>query len=54
MKKIVGVVIVFVLPSLYGGAGTNGKSASAEQKTITPGAPATLKLVIVSNGFKLT
>jgi hypothetical protein len=54
MKKIVCAVIIFVLASLYACAGTHGKSARAEQKSMTPGAPATLKLVIVPNGFKLT
>jgi len=54
MKKIVSIVIVFVLVPLYGCAGMNGKSASAKQKSITLGAPTQLRLVIVPNGFKLT
>ena len=54
MKKIVSIVIVFVLVPLYGCAGMNGKSASAKQKSITLGAPTQLRLVIVPNGFKLS
>ena len=54
MKKIVSIVIIFVLVSFYGCAGMNGKSASAEQKSIILGAPTQLRLVIVPNGFKLS
>jgi len=54
MKKIASIVIIFILVSLYGYAGMNGKSASAEQKSISLGEPTALKLVIVPNGFKLS
>jgi hypothetical protein len=54
MKKILSIVIILDLAALYGCAGMNGKSAGAEQKSTTPGAPAALKLVIVPNGFKLS
>ena len=54
MKKIVSIVIILGLVSLYGCAGMNGKSASAEQKSISLGVPAALKLVIVPNGFRLS
>lgn len=54
MKKIVSTVVILVLVSLYGCAGMNGKSGGAEQKSISPGLPTALKLVIVPNGFKLS
>jgi hypothetical protein len=54
MKKIASIMIILVLSFFYGCAGMNGKSANAEQKSISLGAPATLKLVIVPNGFKLS
>ena len=54
MKKIASIMIIFVLASLSGCAGMNGKSPGAEQKNISLGAPTELKLVIVSNGFKLS
>jgi len=54
MKKILSIVLISGLISLYGCAGMNGKSAGADQKNTIPGAPTALKLVIVPNGFKLT
>jgi hypothetical protein len=45
--------VIFLLVSLCGYSGADGKSAGGE-KDITPGAPTALKLVIVPNGFKLT
>lgn len=54
MKKSVWVPIIVVLASLCAYSGTIGKTAVAEQKSIIPGAPASLKLVIVTNGFRLT
>jgi len=54
MKKIVSIVIFFLMVSFYGCAGANGKSAGAEQKSITLGAPTALRLVIVPNGFELS
>ncbi len=55
MKKIgwrIGVI--FLLVSLCGYSGANGKSVAEGEKDITLGAPTALKLVIVPNGFKLT
>ncbi len=46
--------VIFLLVSLCGYSGANGKSAAGGEKDITPGAPTALKLVIVPNGFKLT
>jgi hypothetical protein len=55
MKRIaVGIGVIFLLVSLCGFAGANGKSADGGQKSITLGAPTTLRLVIVPNGFKLS
>jgi hypothetical protein len=55
MKGIgLSIGIIFLLISLYGCAGANGKSVGAEQKSITLGAPTQLRLVIVPNGFKLS
>jgi hypothetical protein len=55
VKKIATVTgIVVLLASLSGCAYANGRSAGAREKSITPGAPSALKLVIVPNGFKLT
>jgi len=54
MKRIgLSIGVIFLLVSLYGCAVANGKSAGAEQKSITLGAPAALRLVIVPSGFKL-
>ena len=53
MKRIgLGIGIVFLLLSLCGYAGATGKST--EGTSIAPGAPSALRLMIVSNGFKLT
>ena len=55
MKKIgLSIGVIFLLVSLYGCAGANGKSVGAEGKSITLGAPTALRLVIVPNGFKLS
>jgi len=55
MKKIgwsIGVILLLV--SLCGFAGADGKSTAKGEKGIALGAPTSLKLVIVPNGFKLT
>jgi hypothetical protein len=44
--------IVLLLASFYSGAEGKGKSPGA--KTMAPGAPSALKLVIVPEGFKLS
>lgn len=56
MKKIgLGILgVIFLLLSFYGYVGANGRSAGAEQKSISLGAPTQLRLVIVPNGFKLS
>jgi hypothetical protein len=46
--------VIFLLVSLCGYSGADGKSATEGEKDITLGAPTALKLVIVPNGFKLT
>jgi hypothetical protein len=57
MKKWIGLVagiIILLLVSLQGGAGANGKLSGAAPKSMPPGAPSALRLVIVQDGFKLT
>jgi len=53
--------VIFLLVSLYGCAGANGKSAEGVIKTVATGqqsitlaAPTALKLMIVPNGFQLS
>ncbi len=53
MKKMGWCIgVIFLLVSLCGYSGAEGKSAAG--KDITLGEPTTLKLVIVPNGFELT
>ncbi len=55
MKKIEWRVgVIFLLVSLCGYSGADGKSAARGEKDSTLEAPTALKLVIVPNGFKLT
>jgi hypothetical protein len=63
MKRVASgtIVVSFLLVSLYGCAGTDGKFAEGVSKTggtgaqsITLAAPTALRLMIVPNGFKLS
>lgn len=46
--------MILILVSLYGYSAADERSIAGGEKDITLGAPTTLKLVIVPNGFKLT
>jgi hypothetical protein len=52
MGSCIGVI--FLIATLCGYSGADGKSATGGVQDSTLGAPAALKLVIVPNGFKLT
>jgi hypothetical protein len=55
MKKMGSCIgVIFLIATLWGYSGADGKSAAGVVQESTPGAPAALKLVIVPNGFKLT
>lgn len=54
MKKIMSIAIIVVFVCFCGCGGMGGKPAKAGETNIVPGAPTTVKLVIVPNGFKLS
>lgn len=55
MKKIGWCIgVIFLIASLYGYSGAEGKSVAGEEENIAAQAPTGLKLMIVPNGFKLS